>query len=414
MPEFQYTVSDRFTRYAEIDTQSDPYSDTYPSTEKQKELTLLLEEELKEMGVPEVIVDKHNYLIAKIPSNATKIVPSIFFCAHVDTAPDCSGSNVKPILRESYQGGQLKFPDDDSLLLDPNEHPNLKKKIGHDIITASGLTLLGSDDKSGVAIIMDAAYQMCQNPEIEHGDVYILFTPDEEIGKGVSHLDPALLPADFGYTLDGGDIGELNNENFSADSLLLSISGRSAHPGYAKGKMENAIKIASEIVAALPKDHLCPEVAEADDGFIHPTKIEGELAWARIHFILRNFDTKALAEYGSLINDTAEQVIANYPHSSFSIEQKKQYRNMNDVLKQHPHIFELAIEATKKAGIEPVLKKIRGGTDGAVLTYKGLPCPNIFAGEQAIHSKLEWVSVQDMQKAVDTVLNICTLNVVNS
>lgn len=411
MAVLQYTVKDRFLEYVKIDTESDPYSETYPSTEKQRNLTQKLLSELKEMGIEDANVDEFNYLLAKIPSNVEHQVPSIFFCAHVDTTSDCPGHDVKPRIFTNYQGGDINFPDDSSLLLSPSEHPNLNDKIGHEIITASGLTLLGSDDKSGVAIIMDAAFQLMNKP-IPHGDVYLLFTPDEEIGKGVKYFEKSKLPAAFGYTLDGGDLGELNNENFSADSLILEIKGRSAHPGYAKDKMENAIKIASEIVAALPKDKLCPEVANIHDGFIHPTKIEGELGWAKVSFILRDFETSKLETYGALIESICQEVIAKFGNSEFKITQTEQYRNMKDVLDQKPYIFDLAIEAVKKAGIKPVIKKIRGGTDGAILTYMGLPCPNIFAGEQAIHSKLEWVSVEDMQKAVDVVLNICELNTV--
>ncbi len=412
MEKLNYTVKERFLEYVKIDTQSDPYSQSYPSTEKQKDLTQKLKEELIAMGIAETKIDEFNYLIAKINSNVNNDVPSIFFCAHVDTAPDCSGTNVKPILRSNYQGEILKFPDDQKISLNPKDHPNLKTKIGHDLITASGLTLLGSDDKSGVAIIMDAAYQLINNDSIPHGDVYILFTPDEEVGKGVLHLDVKKLPAEFGYTLDGGDIGELNAENFSADGLVLNINGRSAHPGYAKDHMENAIKIAAEIVSALPKDKLCPEKAGIEDGFIHPTKIEGDLGKASVSFILRDFETNKLAEYGDLIKKTTEKILESYPNSTYEIIQKEQYRNMKDILEKHPHIFDLAVRACRKSGIEPVIKKIRGGTDGAVLTYKGLPCPNIFAGEQAIHSKLEWVSVQDMEKSVDTILNICELNTI--
>lgn len=404
-----FTVGERFLRYVQIDTESDPNSDTYPSTEKQKDLTNLLCKELTQLGI-HAEVDEYNYLIAHIPSNVDQNVPSIFFCAHVDTTPDCSGKDVIPIVRHNYQGEVLTFPNEEGLTLDPKAHPKLLNKIGHDLITASGNTLLGSDDKSGVAIIMDLAHQLTQDPSILHGDVYLLFTPDEEIGKGVLHLDVDKLPADFGYTLDGGDVGEFNIENFSADALTVKIQGVTAHPGYAKGKMESAIKIASEIVTRLPKDSLCPEVAGQDDGFIHPTNIEGDLGNAEINFILRNFDTKVLSEYHKIIEDITKDVLLSYPNSQYEIIRKEQYRNMYDIIREKPYIQDLALEAIKKAGITPSLRKIRGGTDGAVLTYKGRPCPNIFAGEQAIHSKLEWTSIQDMQLAVETLIHICTLN----
>ena len=381
-----YTVKKRFLDYVKIDTQSDPYSDKYPSTDKQKNLTKILAAELLEMGVINVEVDEYNYLIAKIPSNIDQKVPSIFFNAHVDTAPDCSGTGVDPILRPNYDGSVIKFPKNDKLLLDPKDHPNLKNKIGHDLVTSSGDTLLGSDDKSGLAIIMDSAYQLINNEDIDHGDIYILFTPDEEIGKGVKYLNPKKMPADFGYTLDGGDLGELNNENFSADSLVLKIKGVTAHPGYAKDKMEHAIKIASEIVSELPKDSLCPEAASGDDGFIHPTKIEGDLGHAEIHFIIRDFKTENLIEHANIIKSITEKVLQNYPNSSYAMDQQLQYRNMNDILEKNSHRFNLAIQACESADVIPKVKKIRGGTEGAVLTCMGRPCTNIFAGEQAIHS----------------------------
>lgn len=406
-------VASKFMSYVKIDTQSNPESEQYPSTSKQLDLTRKLEQELKLMGASEVFIDEYGYLFAKVPSNTTLEVTPIFFCAHVDTTPDCSGNNVQPIIRANYQGEDLHFPNEAGLLLSPNEHPNLLKKIGHDLITASGRTLLGADDKAGVAIILQAFEELLKGVNYPHGDIYALITPDEEIGKGVAFLDVKKLPAEFGYTLDGGEVGELNNENFSADAFELRVYGRTAHPGYAKGKMENAIKIISEIIDSLPKHILCPEVAEEHEGFIHPVAVHGELGEATAEFILRDFDTRKLSEYGELIRSTAEKVLEKYPNSTFKVFQKQQYRNMKDVLDQQPHIFNLAIEATKASGIDPKIKKIRGGTDGAVLTYMNRPCPNIFAGQQAIHSKLEWISIQDMLKSVETVLNICRLNAVS-
>jgi len=403
-----YTVSERFLRYVTIDTQADPTSQTFPSSEKQKNLTNLLCEELESMGISYITNDA-GYIYATVPSNTDSSAPKIFFCAHLDTAPDCSGKDVRPVVHKNYQGQPLVLPDDTSIIISQDQYPALKTKMGHDIITASGLTLLGSDDKSGVAIIMDALYQLTSEPSLPHGEVKALFTTDEEIGKGVAKVDLALLGADFGYTLDSGDLGCFEDENFSANSLHLTINGVSAHPGYAKGKMENAIKIVSEIIASLPKLTLSPETTDEKQGFIHPTKVQGGLEQATADFILRDFETSKLDEYAQLIERTTQEVIGGYPGSSYKMEVRQQYRNMKDVLVKHPHVSELALTAMKNVGVEPVYGSIRGGTDGAVLSHMGLPCPNLFAGEQAIHSKYEWVSVQDMEKAVDTVIEICRL-----
>jgi len=404
----QYTLTERFLKYVQVDTQADPTSTTFPSSEKQKNLTNLICEELKQMGIT-YSQNEAGYIYASIPSNIDKSVPKVFFCSHLDTAPDCSGTDVRPILHHNYQGQDITLPDDNTQVISPRQYPNLLNKIGNDIITASGLTLLGSDDKSGVAIIIDALYQLVNNPEIPHGEVKALLTTDEEIGKGVAKVDLSLLDADFGYTLDSGDLGCFEDENFSANAFKLTIHGVSAHPGYAKGSMENAIKIASEIVAALPKLTLSPETTEAKEGFIHPSKIQGGLETATVDFILRDFETAKLDEYANLIRSTAEDVLLSYPNSSYESEVKVQYRNMKDVLVQHPHVSQIALTAMENVGVTPIYGSIRGGTDGAALSHLGLPCPNLFAGEQAIHSKHEWVSVQDMEKGVDTVLEICRL-----
>lgn len=404
----KYTVAEKFLKYVKIDTQADPLSQTFPSSEKQKVLTNVICEELKALNIDFVINDA-GYVYATIPSNIDKKVPNIFFCAHLDTAPDCSGTDVKPIVHSNYQGQDITLPDDNSIVLTSGQYPKLKDKIGHDIVTASGLTLLGSDDKSGVAIIMDAMHQLMNNPDIPHGVVKGLFTTDEEIGKGVAKVDLALLDASFGYTLDSGDLGCFEDENFSANSLKLTINGVSAHPGYAKGAMENAIKIASEIVSTLPRLTLSPETTEDKEGFIHPTKIQGGLETATIEFILRDFETAKLNEYAELIRQITEVVLTGYPNSTYKLEVKEQYRNMKDVLNNHPHVSEIALQAMKNVGVNPVYGSIRGGTDGAALSHMGLPCPNLFAGEQAIHSKYEWVSIRDMEKSVDTVLEICRL-----
>lgn len=403
----KYTVKDRFLKYVQIDTQADPYSKTIPSTLKQLNLTDALEAELKEMG----LVYKRNeagYLYAYLPGNK-RSSKKIFFCAHIDTAPDCSGTDVKPIVHENYDGGELALPDDTSLKISPKKFPELHNKMGHDIISASGLTLLGADDKAGVAIIFDAFYQMSQNPDLVHGDVRMLITTDEEIGKGVAQVNLDLLDADFGFTLDGGDIGHLEDENFSADAAVIEVTGVSSHPAYGKGKMENAIKIASDIIANLPRTSLSPETTEGKEGFIHPTKIGGGLESATIEFILRDFITDNLSKHAHVLEEVASKVLEAYPGSTYKLTTRKQYRNMKDVLDQHLYIVDLANEAMKNVGVKPIIKSIRGGTDGAQLSHMGKPCPNLFAGQQGIHSKLEWVSVQDMQKAVDTVIEICKL-----
>ena len=403
-----YTVTERFIRYVQIDTQANPYSETSPSTEKQKNLTKILSEELDKMGI-EHETTEHGYVYASLPANTQKNnVPKVFFCAHIDTAYDCSGTNVKPLIHKNYQGGDIVLPDDKEQIISPAKFPELSNKIGHDIITASGLTLLGADDKSGLATIMDAIYQL-KEQNIQRGEVKLLFTTDEEIGRGVQHVDIERIGADFGYTLDSGDVGHFEFENFSADAAVLKIQGVSAHPGYAKGKMEHAAKIAADIVSALPKDILSPETTTGKEGFIHPNRIEGMIEEATVEFILRDFETEKLKDHAQLIRDTAEKVLKNYPNSSYSLETKMQYRNMRDVVDKHPQIIDYAVEAIKNVGLEPIVDSIRGGTDGAVLSHKGLPCPNLFSGQHGIHSKLEWTTSQDMQKAVDTIIEIVKL-----
>ncbi|HRG65857.1 MAG TPA: peptidase T [Saprospiraceae bacterium] len=406
----QYTVKDRFLRYVQVDTEADPLSTSSPSSEKQKRLTEIILSELAELGIIAQTNDS-GYIYASLPSNCGAGKDKVFFCAHLDTAPDCSGKDVKPIVHSDYQGQDLVLPDDNTQVLTTAKYPALKNKIGHDIITSSGLTLLGSDDKSGVAIIVDAFYQMIKNPSLPHGEVKMLLTTDEEIGRGVAHVDLALLDADYGYTLDGGDLGSIEFENFSANKAIIEINGVSAHPGYAKGKMENAIKIASEIVAHFPKDSLCPEATDGMQGFIHPNSIEGKLESAKIELILRDFVTSRLDEQKDYLDKVCKKVLESYPNSTYQITVTEQYRNMKDILDQHPKVMDLALKAVENIGVTPKSGAIRGGTDGAVLSHKGLPCPNLFAGEQAIHSKHEWVSVQDMQKAVDMILEICKLAV---
>ncbi|MDZ7878269.1 MAG: peptidase T [Saprospiraceae bacterium] len=407
---FNHTVTDRFLRYVQIDTQADPTSDTTPSSEKQKNLSRLLVAELHEMGILDAEMDEFGYVYATIPANTDKAnVPTLCFCSHVDTAPDASGTNVKPLMHHNYQGQDIVLPDDTNQVIRLADHPYLKTQIGNDIITASGLTLLGSDDKSGVAEIMDAAFQLLNTPSVKHGKIRLLFTPDEEIGRGVDKVDIQRLAADFGYTMDGGPVGELEDETFSADGATVTVQGVATHPGYAKGKMENAIKIVSEIVAALPKSKLTPEKTSKKQGFLHPVKIEGSLESAKLTLILRDFDNQLLAKKAEILRGGVEKVMTRFPHSKADVTIFEQYRNMKTVLDKHPQIIENAKEAIRRAGLTPKLGSIRGGTDGSRLSFMGLPCPNLFAGEQAIHSRQEHVSVQDMEAAVRTIVHLCAV-----
>jgi len=403
-----FTVAERFLRYVTIDTQSDPSSVSFPSTEKQKDLGRLLVEELLAIGVNDAHLDEYGYVYASIPANTDKQVPVICFCSHMDTAPDCSGKNVKPIVHKNYQGQDIVLPDDPAQIIKQAGHPDLKNQLGNDVITASGTTLLGADNKAGVAEIMDACYQLMNHREIKHGNIRILFTPDEEVGHGVDHVDIVKLGAYAGYTMDGESAGNMENETFSADGARLTIHGVSSHPGFAKGKMESAIKIAGEIIAALPAD-LSPEHTEDMQGFIHPVEIEGHVETAGIDFIIRDFDEKKLSDHANVIRKTADEVLKKFPGSSYELTVAQQYRNMKNVLDQHPQIVEYAMEAINRTGLTAKLCSIRGGTDGSRLSFMGLPCPNIFAGEHAFHSKQEWVSAQDMQKAVETILHLCMI-----
>ena len=401
-----FQVTDFFCRYVQIDTQSDPYSATFPSTEKQKDLSRLLVKELLDLGIEDAHLDESGYVYATIPSNTEKKVPVICFCCHVDTSPDSSGTNVKPIIHANYQGEDIVLPDDESVVIRFSEHPDLANQIGNDIITASGTTLLGADDKAGVAEIMDAARILMQNPQIKHGEIKILFTPDEEIGRGVDYVDLDKLGADFAYTMDGEKAGTIEDETFSADGVKVTIQGVSVHPGFAKGKMQSALKIASEIVAALPKDSLSPESTNAKQGFVHPTKMDGTVESATVEFIVRDHDTARLSDHEQQLESIIKTVVERYPKTSYTFEVSEQYRNMKEVLDQHPEIMEIGMEAIRRAGMTPERRGIRGGTDGSRLSFMGLPCPNVFAGGHAFHGKQEWVSKQDMEKAVLTILHI--------
>jgi tripeptide aminopeptidase len=361
------------------------------------------------MGVSDAELDGYGYVYATIPSNLPYPVPTICFCAHVDTAPDCSGTGVKPILHRAWNGEPIVLPDDPSQVIRVEEHPYLKERIGDDIITASGTTLLGADDKAGVAIIMSAAARWMKDPGIPHGRIRILFTPDEEVGRGVQHLDMKKLAADFGYTLDGGERGSLEDETFSADGATVVIEGISAHPGAAKGKLVNALKVAAAFLEALPKGERSPETTEGKQGFVHPVECSGQAEQARIRFILRDFETAKLDDHFQLLQDTLESVLQKFPGARYRLERQEQYRNMKEVLDQHPQVVALAKEAIQKAGIPLRMLPVRGGTDGSRLSFMGLPCPNLFTGEMALHSRQEYVSVQDMQKSVEVVLSLAEI-----
>jgi len=396
----------RFLKYVLIDTQSDPNSKSFPSTEKQKDLSRLLVQELLDLGITDAHLDEWGYVYATIPSNSIKNVATICFCSHVDTSPDCSGAGVKPIIHFNWDGSDIVLPDDTTQVIKVLDHPDLKKQINNDIITASGTTLLGADNKAGVAEIMAAVEYLMQNPEVKHGTIKILFTPDEEIGRGTEKVDLVKLSADFGYTMDGESLGTLEDETFSADAMGLTIHGVSTHPGFAKGKLENALKIAGDILAALSKDSLSPETTEGIEGFIHPTQISGIQESVKLDFIIRDFTMVGLHEKEAYLQNIVNQILLNYPNSTVDFKVVEQYRNMKEVLVNYPQVVEFALEAIEQAGLKAEKRSIRGGTDGSRLSFMGLPCPNIFAGEHAFHSKLEWVSVQDMEKATQVIINL--------
>lgn len=407
MNNIQQNIADRFMRYVQIDTQSDPFSTDFPSTSKQLNLSMMLVEELREIGIEDAVLDEHGYVFGTIPSNSDKQgIETICFCSHVDTAPDCSGEGVKPLLHENYQGQDITLPDDASQVITTKEHPYLLERFGDDIITASGTTLLGADDKAGVAIIMELANQLMQRDDVAHGDIRVLFTPDEEVGRGVDKLDMKRLNANVGYTLDGGTRGSLEGDTFSANAMTVTFKGVSAHPGYAKGKMVNAMKVLAHFIDSLPKDTFCPESTSGKEGFVHPTGIKGELETASVDFIVRDFDTAQLEKHQNVVIQLAQEAIDAYPGARFKTEVKEQYRNMREMLDKYPHIEANAIEAMKRAGVNPKPDLVRGGTDGSRLSFMGLPCPNIFTGEMGIHSKHEYVSVQDMEAALSTLLEL--------
>ena len=407
--DYTFTCADRFLNYVNIDTQSDPDSNTYPSTEKQKDLGRVLVKELKEIGISDADMDEFGYVYATIESNTDKNVPVLCFCSHMDTSPDVTGKNVNPVINKNYQGGDIVLKNDPAQVITEEENIALKDQIGNDIITTDGTTLLGADNKAGVAEIMDAANYLITHPEIKHGKIRILFTPDEEIGRGVDKVDMERLGADIGYTIDGESLGQIENETFSADSVTIDIQGFNIHPGFAKDKMENAIKIAGEILEKLPKDTMSPETTDNREGFVHPVSLKAGNDRATLKFIIRSFSEEELKKQEDFLKTITQEVISKYRRSSFDFKVEESYRNMKEIVDRDPRIVEYAVEAVKNVGVTPKLSSIRGGTDGSRLSFMGLPCPNLFAGEHAFHSKLEWVSIQDMEKAVETIVNLCII-----
>ncbi len=404
---------ERFLRYVRIDTQSDENSNTYPSTEKQLNLSRLLVEELKSLGLQDVRLTEHGYVFATLPSNLPENhpvkVPPIGLIAHVDTSPDVSGANVNPVIHKNYRGGKIILPKDPSQILDPENDPALKNCIGHDVITSDGSTLLGADNKAGIAEIMTALEFLQQNSDISHGEIRIAFTVDEEVGTGTKYFDVKEFGAKYAYTIDGETAGEIEDETFCADTVNMIIHGVNVHPGYAKNKLVNSIKIAAEIIDRLPKDSLSPETTEKREGYIHPNNMSGGVEKTEIKFLIRDFTVEGLKEKEKLLRQIMDEVLKNHPKASAEFNVSESYRNMRYVLDKFPHVVEYAMEAVKRGGLTPKKNIIRGGTDGARLSFEGLPTPNIFTGGHNFHSKKEWITVQDMQKAVETIIHLATI-----
>jgi len=406
------TCIERFLRYVTFDTQSDEASTAYPSTEKQLVLLRHLKDELSALGLEAVTMDSYGYVTATLPANTTKdpaTIPVIGFVAHVDTSPEMSGAGVKPIVHRDYQGGDIQLPDDPSAILKVAEHPDLAACVGHDIITASGTTLLGADDKAGVAEIMAAMEYLLAHPEIPHGTLKVAFTPDEEVGRGTQHFDVEAFGARYAYTLDGGPAGELESETFAADTFVATFQGFNTHPGYAKGKMVNAIKVAADFIARLPQGKLSPETTDGYEGYVHPYTLDASVEKTTVRVLVRDFQVAGLEEKEALLERLAREAVAEHPGASVETQVQESYRNMKEVIDQHPEILDVARQAIEEAGMTVRSVPIRGGTDGSKLSFMGLPTPNLFAGEHAIHSRLEWASAWEMEKAVEVIVGIARL-----
>lgn len=408
MSEIRDQVLERFLRYVQIDTQSNEESESYPSTAKQFDLLRPLVDELRALGLTDAAIDEWGYVTATIPATSPKTeVPVIGFIAHVDTSPEMPGAGVKPIVHRNYQGQDLVLPDDPTAVLRYADNPHLAEQIGNDIVTASGTTLLGADNKAGVAEIVTAAAWLVAHPEIPHGKVRIAFTPDEEVGRGTEHFDVEAFGAACAYTMDGETLGEVEMESFSADTLVLTFQGFNTHPGYAKGRLVNAIKIAADFINRLPREGMSPETTAGYEGYVHPYVVNASVERTTVKLLIRDFQTPALAEKEAFLTELARQTVADWPGATLEVRVDESYRNMREILDQHPEVVENAREAVRRAGLTVRERPIRGGTDGSRLCFMGLPTPNLFAGEHNFHSRLEWVSVQDMEKAVEVIVNLC-------
>jgi len=403
---YKFTCVDRFLDYVKIDTQSSEESTSFPSTEKQKVLSQKLVEELKEIGLKDAHMNEHGYVIATLPSNTNKNVPVIGFIAHVDTSPAVTGENVNPVIHPNYQGGDISLPNDSNQVIEVKNNPELKEMKGFDIITTDGTTLLGADNKAGVAEIMDAVNYLIKHPEVKHGTIKVCFTPDEEVGRGTEKFDVKNFGAQYAYTVDGSARGEVESETFSADGVNIKFHGKNIHPGYAKGKMVNSIKVAAEFITSLPKDSLSPETTENREGYVHCVSFNGNEEMTTLRFIIRDFQTPKLKEYEDFLKKLAEDTVKKYPGARIDFEVTEQYRNMIEIIKNHPQVIDYAKEAMDRLSVKPIMRPIRGGTDGARLSFMGLPTPNIFAGEHSFHSKLEWIAIQDMEMAVKNIVEI--------
>jgi tripeptide aminopeptidase len=403
------SVLERFLRYVTYDTQSDPNSTSTPTTAKQIALLDALVEELKALGLADAVRDEAAIVMATLPATSKKKVPVIGLLAHVDTSPEMSGANVKPIVHENYPGGDLVLPDDRSAVIRAEDNPDLAEKRGEDVVTASGTTLLGADDKSGVAVVMALVQYLKEHPEVPHGAIRVGFTPDEEVGRGVRQFDVKRFGAHCAYTLDGAALGTYECETFSADACNVTFQGFNTHPGFATGKMVNSIKVAADFVNRLPKNGLAPETTADREGFVHPNTFEASVDRTTVKFIIRDFVTAGLAEKEALLEKLARATVADWPGSSVTVEAKPQYRNMREALDRHPEVVANAREAISRAGMEPQMSSIRGGTDGSILTEMGLPTPNLFTGQHNFHSRLEWITVQDLERSVETCLELVKL-----
>jgi len=402
---YQFTCIDRFLKYVKYDTQSDEESESFPSSEKQKVLSQDLANDLKAMSIEDAHMDEWGYVMATLPSNTEKKVDPIAFIAHVDTSPAVTGKDVNPIIKKNYQGGDIAL-ENGGWIIKESENPDLKNMIGFDIITTDGTTLLGADNKAGVAEIMDAVAYLLAHPEVKHGPIKICFTPDEETGRGTEKIDLKKLGAKYAYTVDGSSRGEVEIETFSADAVNINFIGKNIHPGYAKGIMINSMKVASAFIDSLPKDKLSPETTAKREGYFHPVSINGNEEKTSLKFIIRDFETSNLKKLEDLLKKFAEDTITKFPGSKLEFEVVEQYRNMKEILDNHPQVYENAFEAMKNLNIKPLTHPIRGGTDGSRLSFMGLPTPNIFAGEHSFHSQLEWVAIQDMEMAVKVIVEI--------